>query len=329
MKKQLLKYLCCPSCEKDLQLTNCNIEDEINNGTLRCIYCKASYPILYGVPVFTKPDINLKKKITAQNFAYSWQTFPTLNKNFYWQQFLDWIKPIDEKFLAGKFVLDAGCGKGHHLLMISPYVKEAIGIDISNSVFTVYNNIKHLSNIHVIKADLNFLPLKDGIFDYIYSIGVVHHTESPKRTVENLHKKINKNGSMSLWVYGRENNGWIIYFINPLRKIITTYFHPRIIYMISIVLALFLYPILKLFYLPVSKSKILNPISKILFYYPYLSYISAFDFSEINNIIFDHLLAPISHYLSKKEVEDLAKLSSAKPTIEWHNQNSWRIQINT
>ena len=301
--------------------------EEILEGNLICTKCSKNYFIQEGVPIFTREIVNPKVKLTAKNFAYSWQNFSRINMSFYKKQFFDWISPVNEDFLKDKFVLDAGCGKGHHLLMISSYVKEAIGVDISNSAFIAYNNIKHLSNIHIIQADLNNLPLKDELFDYIYSVGVVHHTESPKETTKNLYKKLKPNGKISIWVYGRENNLWIIYLINPIRNLITKLFPPQIIHVLSFFIALFLYPILKAIYFPASKYSFLKPLQKLLFYYPYLSYISNFDFIEINNIIFDHLVAPISHYMSKEEVNNTANFNNNNINIEWHNQNSWRVLI--
>ena len=327
MKKQLLKHLSCLNCKNELELKNYCNNDEIIEGVIGCINCEKKYPIIKGVPIFVEVSSKNKLKLTAKNFAYSWQKFSRTDKSFYKGQFFDWINPINEDFLRGKFVLDAGCGKGHHLMTISPYVKEAIGVDISDSVFMAYENTKHLQNIHIIQADLNCLPLKDEIFDYIYSVGVVHHTEFPKVTTQNLYKKIKKGGAMSIWVYGKENNWWIISLIDPMRKLITSILPPQIIYILSFFLALFLFSILKLVYSPINKFKILKPFSKILFYYPYLSYICNFDFIEINNIIFDHLVAPISHYLSKNEIKDLINFNSHKAKIEWHNENSWRILI--
>lgn len=328
MKKSLLKYLYCPNCKEDLYLASYNNENEINKGSLKCVDCNETYEILNGVPIFCTRNNNRKLDLTAQNFAYSWQTFSSTQKDFYQKQFFDWLSPINKDFLKDKFVLDAGCGKGHHLMMISSYVKEAIGVDISDSAFIAYKNTKDLANIHIIQADLNHLPLKGELFDYIYSIGVVHHTEKPKLTTQNLYKKTKKDGSLSLWIYGRENNWWIIYFIDPLRKSITTFFPAGFIHLLSIFFAVPLFLVLKLIYLPVSKFRLLKPLSKILFYYSYLSYICKFDFNEINNITFDHLVAPTSHYLSKKEVEDLISLNGNQTKIKWHNQNSWRIYIN-
>lgn len=325
MKQSLINYLQCLSCKNNLYLVADSNSNEIPSGYLKCKNCKQEYPILNGVPIFTSENLNPNVKLTAQNFAYSWQVFSRTNKELYKKQFFDWINPIDESFLKNKFVLDAGCGKGHHLAMISQYVKEGIGVDISNSVFIAYNHTKHLPNIHIIKADLNVLPLKDEIFDYIYSTGVIHHTESPERTTKNIYKKLKRGASMSIWIYGKENNGWIIYFIDPIRKFISNNFHPKAIRIITFFLAIVLYLILKVIYLPVTKVKFLNPLKNILFYYSYLSYISSYDFNEIDNIIFDHIVAPISHYLSKEEVERMVSFDSAKSKIEWHNKNSWRI----
>lgn len=330
MKVKLLQYLSCPDCKHSLKLSGYNSnEQEIIKGELICSLCTKKYSILNGVPVFINHFLNNnhKIKLTAQNFAYSWQRFPQTNKDFYYKQFFDWIKPINEDFLKDKIVLDAGCGKGRHLMIISQYVKEAIGVDISDSVFIAHNNTKHLPNVHIIQADLNYLPLKDETFDYVYSIGVVHHTESPETTIHNLHKKTKKSGSISLWIYGKENNEWIVHLIDPIRKFLTNYMSPEIIHIISFLLTLFLFPILKIIYLPTVKFKILKPLGKVLFYHTYLSYISEFDFTEINSIICDHLVAPVSHYLSKKEVEDMVSINSSKSNLEWHNKNSWRILI--
>lgn len=318
MKTSLLEYLCCPHCKADLSFYD---------NSLLCNKCNRVYLIQNGVPIFTDEYLNHKVKLTAQNFAFSWETFFRTDKEFYKRQFFDWISPVTEDHFKGKIVFDAGCGKGRHLLMISPFVKEAIGVDISNSVFIAHNNTKHLPNIHIIKADLNNLPLKDEIFDYIYSIGVVHHTESPKLTTENLFKKLKPDCQLTVWVYGKENNWWIIHLVDPIRKFISAYLHPRIIHFISILLALILFPILKLIYLPVNKIKALHPLQKFLFYYSYLSYICHFDFNEINSIILDHIVAPIAYYLDKNEVKELIDQKSGNTSIEWHNKNSWRVHV--
>lgn len=328
MRKELINYLCCLSCKEELVLiANNSNNDEIFSGSLQCKACKKIYSVLNGVPIFIDEDLSYKKKLTAQNFGYSWKRFSKANKDYYYKQFFDWINPINKDFLKRKLVLDAGCGKGHHLKMISEFITEGIGVDISDSVFVAYNNTKDLKNIHIIQADLNNLPLKDEVFDYIYSVGVIHHTDTPDLTTKNLYKKVKKNGSISIWVYGKENNQWIIFFIDPIRKFITRYFHPRIIYLLSILLTLILYPILKLIYLPLKKNEFLTPFRKKIFYYPYFSYISTFDFGEINNIIFDHLVAPTSHYLSKEEITKIGKLNNLTPQVSWHNENSWRIHI--
>ncbi len=327
MKKNILNYLCCTSCKNDLFLPDSDLKDEIIEGKLICTKCKKIFNIVDGVPVFTEDNIESKVKLTAQNFGYSWKKFSTTNKAFYKKQFFDWISPIDEKFLENKLILDGGCGKGHHLLMVSPFVQEAIGVDISDAAFVAYENTKHLSNIHIIKADLNNLPLKNELFDYIYSVGVIHHTEDPSQTTKSLFPRLKNKGIFSIWVYGKENNDWVINYVTPFRNFLTSMFHPKIIYLISLFLAVILFLVLKMIYLPVKKIAILKLLRSLLFYYPYLSYICEFDFNEINNIIFDHIVAPTSYYLSKNDLENMVKPLSDKFLLEWHNKNSWKARV--
>ncbi|HDM66941.1 MAG TPA: Trm112 family protein [Thermoplasmatales archaeon] len=51
MKKKLMDILCCPTCKGELEL---NIEreeeDEVIEGNLVCLKCKATYPIHEGIP---------------------------------------------------------------------------------------------------------------------------------------------------------------------------------------------------------------------------------------------------------------------------------------
>jgi len=53
MKKELLNIVCCPYCKSSLELSSNKMEnDEIVNGSLKCLRCNKNYPIVDGIPNF-------------------------------------------------------------------------------------------------------------------------------------------------------------------------------------------------------------------------------------------------------------------------------------
>ena len=57
-----MKILACPVCKGDLELSAEEEEgDEIVTGSLRCIKCQHSYPIVETIPNLLPPDLQEKK----------------------------------------------------------------------------------------------------------------------------------------------------------------------------------------------------------------------------------------------------------------------------
>jgi SAM-dependent methyltransferase len=322
MKENLLQYLACPDCSGDLTLsTNARSEcGEIVSGDLLCLSCRQEYPICNGIPRFADLKKDAAQHNTASNFGEQWLVFDQIELH-YEKQLLDWIAPIRPDFVRGKVVLEGGCGKGRHTRLIAHWgASEIIGVDLSQAVEVAYRNTRDLPNVHIIQADIYRLPLKQT-FDYAFSIGVLHHLPDPRAGFEALIKRLKPGGAISAWVYGQENNEWIIKFVNPLRINLTSKLPPRVLYYLSFLPSLVLYFILKSFYLPLRKAGF----GSSLFYSGYLGYIAGFNFKEIHNIVHDHLTAPIAFYISREEFSQWFKMAETEDSqIYWHNNNSWR-----
>ena len=66
-------------------------------------------------------------------------------------------------------------------------------------------------------------------------------------------------------------------------------------------------------------------ISRRLPYGEYLGYIADFPWREQRSIVFDHLVAPVAHYIRRDEFEEwFARAGLVDVTITRHNANSWR-----
>ena len=326
MKQRVLQYLVCPQCKSPFRLATEPDGEEIVEGELRCEQSGHSYPITGGIPRLLPAHLAQDVQKTAQNFGWQWQEFDEfLSLDDYKSQFLDWLHPIEPSFFRDKVVLDAGCGMGRFSLASADFgAKDVLAIDLSVAVEAAYANTKHLPNVHVIQADIYNLPFATP-FDFAFSIGVLHHLPDPEGGFDAIVKHLKPKGSIFAWVYGKENNWWVINVAGPLREKFFSRIPPKGLYAISKAITLMVHPVLKLIYRPVNNVPALQPLTKLLPYNGYLKWLAEFGFRHNHHVIFDHLNAPTAFYISKEEF--LAWFQRAKlpnPVLSWRNQNSWR-----
>ena len=320
MKESLLEYLACPECGSEIDLrVDVRQGEEILTGQLQCRGCRREFPVRNGIPRFAMQTDEVQQA-TAENFGAQWLAFDHVAPH-HAQQFRDWIAPVTPDFVRGKVILEGGCGKGRHTRLAAEWgARAVIGLDLSEAVEAAYRNTLDLANVHIIQADIYRLPLK-SVFDYAFSVGVLHHLPDARGGFLSLAAKLRPGGAISAWVYGRENNGWIVHLINPLRVHVTARLSFRALYYLSALPAVILYLALKLIYRPLGGTSL----GRRLFYDDYLGYIAAFPFREIHNIVHDHLTAPIAAYIAREEFSawfDAIRARSVE--IHWHNRNSWR-----
>src|SRR6266496_4721269 len=326
MKTRLLQYIVCPACEVALALATSTLSEgeEIMEGELQCRSCRATFPIVGGIPRFATPErIHAEKAATAASFGWQWQHF-TQQDDRYEEQFLGWIAPIKPEFFRDKVVLEGGCGKGRHTQLAAHWgARDVIGVDLSDAVETAFAATREIENAHVIQADIYNLPFA-RIFDYAFSVGVLHHLPDPPGGFKSFAAKVKEGGHLSAWVYGAENNEWITRWIDPLRKGVTSRITPRALLQLSKLPAALLYLTTKLIYRPLNRFA-KGAIAQHLFYNDYLNAIASFGWGEQHTIVFDHLVAPTSFYISREEFEEWWRQIGARDVvIGWHNKNSWR-----
>ncbi len=324
MKEKLLDLLACPSCGGDILLAYASRyeEKEIIEAILSCRKCSREYSVKRGIPRFADLEkIELDKAETAENFGWQWTHF-TQEDEKYAEQFLGWLQPVKPEYFAGKIVLEGGCGKGRHTSLAANWgAQEVVGIDLSIAVESAFQATRELPNVHIIQADIYKLPLKK-VFDYAFSVGVLHHTPDPKKSFLSLASKVKKGGAVSAWIYGAENNEWITKYVNPIREGFTSKINQPMLYQLSKLPTLGVFLATKLIYKPANAVS--KPIANRLFYNDYLNHLGTFGWREQHNIVFDHLVAPTAFYITKDDFENWWKEINAQETeIIWHNQNSW------
>lgn len=331
MKPSLLNYLSCISCKGEFHLEegdSLKVDSgegrEILSGKLTCKSCLNQYPITNGIPRLVDERLSSSVDLnTGDRFADAWKEFSRLDER-YEHQFFDWIYPVDKHYLEDKLVLEAGVGKGRHAQIVAESgAKLVFGIDIGNAIDVAYQNVGHLPKLHLIQSDIRRLPFKN-IFDFAFSVGVLHHMEEPQAGFSSVVDCLKPDGSICIWVYGKENNWWVTNLVSPAREAFTAKLPASILKLISTTLSVPVYIGAKAVCGPYSRIQKNNEWLPELFYQSYLSYIANFDFTEINHIVFDHLTAPVAYYIPKQDVlKWFQDAGYSNPLIRWHNKNSW------
>lgn len=317
MKRSLLEVLACPECQGPLHGEPDT--EELQEGYLHCPACRLSWAVRNGIPRFVENR--------SSGFEYQWKHYKELNNELYERQFFDWIAPVQPEFFQGKLVLEAGCGKGRHTVVAGKYgARLVVALDITEAVDVARANAGGAENLEFLQADLMKPPFRPGTFDYAFSVGVLHHLPDPRQAFDSLARQVRPGGHVSAWVYGRENNGWIVYLIDPLRKGIFSNIPAGMLHGLAWLGAVAVKLVAQGLYAPVLK---LWPSAPLL-YRDYLMYVGGFPLLELETIVFDHLHPTYSHYIPRAEFEQWFE-GQEEVQIAWHNRNSWRgfARVNT
>lgn len=323
MKSGLVGDLVCPLSGDPLRLVS-EEADEIMTGQLVCEGCGRHWAIRDGVPRLVPPDLVEQQRDTASAFGWQWQHFAEFHPEFE-DQFLDWLDPIDRAFFAGKRVLDAGCGTGRHAYLASRFgASEVVAVDLSGAVEAARANLAGLDNVHVVQADLLRLPLRDaaqgGGFDLIYSIGVLHHLPDPHAGFRALLPYLRPGGTIAVWLYGFENNGFVRHAVEPLRKVTTRMSRPAL-RAVAWPLALAFNGLAKGVYRPLRSTHVGRslPLDE------YMASVADFSFRQNYGIVFDQLSAPTAAYIRREELEGwFGESGLSDVRISHRHGNSWR-----
>ncbi len=240
--------------------------------------------------------------------------------DFWRDNFLDYISPLDEKFFSGKLGLDAGCGFGRHIYWAGKFGAEMVGIDLSEAVESAYKNTQELDNVHIVQASIYNLPFKEEIFDFCYSIGVIHHLPEPEKGFRELKKFVKKGGTISIWMYGKRKG--FDHKVSVILRKITPKINHTLLYFVCVAIALFLrifshYPV-----------KILNKLGlhKLIKFFP-IRFHSDYPFYVVIGDAFDRLSVPLVNYYTRDELYkwfSSINLKDIKIIEREANNTSWR-----
>src|SRR5437868_9732386 len=166
-----------------LRCLHCGADLKVAKGELVCVGCGHHYPILQNVPRF------VDAQEYAGSFGFQWKTYAQTqldnDKSHETEEGFRAKTRFTPEDLRGKLVLDVGCGMGRFAEVASRWGAEVVGIDLSLAAEVAEENLRD-RQAAFFQADVFKLPFAPGSFDYIYSLGVLHHTPDCKAAFQSL-----------------------------------------------------------------------------------------------------------------------------------------------
>lgn len=168
--EQIVALLACPDCGGDVR--------ESGEG-LACVACPRTYEIRGGIPLLYPSSIDVDHLQEEESLAAMMSRQPTskkdafnleqwaLSKEEFWGMVRSQVKPPPAT------IVNIGCGYDSHFEEFEKQGYRFVNFDV------VYEMLHSLQERHAasscVAGDVNALPFKRHVFDYVVSIDVIHH----------------------------------------------------------------------------------------------------------------------------------------------------------
>jgi ubiquinone/menaquinone biosynthesis C-methylase UbiE len=139
----------------------------------------------------------------TQLAARHWNETPLYMKDSARYRTYPWLYEAAEfRSHAGQRLLEIGCGSGCDLLQFAKHDAVATGVDIADGHLELAGR-RLDRRAQLVKADGRDLPFADGSFDYVYSHGVIHHSDEPERIASEILRVLRPGGRFNIHVYAK------------------------------------------------------------------------------------------------------------------------------
>lgn len=151
--------------------------------------------------VFDIGGQNIDKKVVDE-FGNEWLKFYLHDDDLVkkgGEEYFDIL--TSEMINSDTYALDIGCGTGRWTKYLAPKVGFIEAVDPSEAVFAADKLLGDLQNVRLSKASIETLPFANEAFDFVMSIGVLHHIPNTKQALIDCVKKVKPGGYFFVYLY--------------------------------------------------------------------------------------------------------------------------------
>jgi SAM-dependent methyltransferase len=192
---EIVERLRCPDCGRAVEAVD-------NDGGIRC---SAGHSRTMRDGYLDCSAAEVGEGSTARTFAsfgFEWNNFDDVRDED--EGFAEvYFRDLDLGQLEGKVGLDAGCGKGRYTRFLAGHLGAMAALDGSSAVEAAARNLKDNPTVVVVRSDLRSAPFAPASFDFISSLGVLHHLDDPQAGFNQLLTYLAPQGRILLYLYSR------------------------------------------------------------------------------------------------------------------------------
>jgi ubiquinone/menaquinone biosynthesis C-methylase UbiE len=166
------------------------------------------------IAVFTTEGNNIDEEV-VKSFGEEWLRFQYFSDTMIKTCAEEYFDIVSDKAVnKSTYMLDIGCGTGRWTKYFTSRAGFIEAVDPSNAVFAADNLLDKIENVRLTKAAIETIPFNDETFDFVMSIGVLHHTPSPEKSMIDCVKKLKRGGYFYCYLYHNlESKTWFSKFL--------------------------------------------------------------------------------------------------------------------
>lgn len=150
--------------------------------------------------------MSITKKVSS-SFSQEWKKFTYDEHSLseeelegLFKMYFEWLFKNGE-IKPDALVADYGCGSGRWTKKLASYVKKIDAFDLGTTTLAVARkNCENLDNVEFFQQDLQTLDANEK-YDFVYSLGVLHHIENTELALRNIVKSLKPNGRAFFYFY--------------------------------------------------------------------------------------------------------------------------------
>lgn len=233
MDERFSDLLACPETGSPLAL---RVDERypdglVKSGMLATPDGSRQYPIRDGIPRF------IEGGAYAESFAYEWGRFGRTQlesenrASRMWDAtrvaFLEQTGFTEEN-IRGRTVVEFGCGPGRFLDIAKSMGATVIGLELTSAVDVARKNLGAGPGVFLVQGSALSPPFRKGVFDFGFTIGVLHHTPAPCQGAKALIDVVRPGGGVAVSVYPEggfysfPSVYWTRKFINQIESFLGT-----------------------------------------------------------------------------------------------------------
>ncbi len=265
---------------------------------------------------------------TVESFGDEWKKFNAFSEEEIKNAGDQYFDVIDFNELPNNAkVLDLGCGSGRWTKYMYNKVGYIDAVDPSKAIYHAAYQYHHLENIRFTRAGVNDLPFEDESYDFIISLGVLHHIPNTQKALDSLLKKLKPGGQALIYLYyALDNRGLaykFIFFLSTFLRSLVSKLPQGLKFFIADLIAVLIYWPL------ITFSRIIRALFPNQKWYSAipLSYYLDKSWNIVRNDALDRFGTPLEQRFSKSEIRAMLDKCGNFKVVFSEGEPYWHFKI--